>query len=293
MYSPIMKKVFLSFLLSSFICFTNAQDKNVLAKIAYEDAETAYAAGNLVEAIDELNKVDSLLGKKTPKSQYLRVQTWLLAVEHEPSNIDNAITACKDYLDLSKSFDIPEEKVIDVTRTLTKLQKKNSELEKKEIEDRLRLKNFSEKAEKAQKFFDSIFLKYNCKPGLTEEEFKKMNPFAFTGMTRSENKKDQITTFNRKEKFFSHLHAEGPEFIQFSNGLLTSYHEIISFSKYKAELEGKFNKIREIVTSNIPENYIRFNQQDLIVIAQSKTSQPITWFLVNDDNNYFIQISFK
>jgi hypothetical protein len=120
-----------------------------------------------------------------------------------------------------------------------------------------------------------------------------MNPFAFTGMTRSENKKDQITTFNRKEKFFSHLHAEGPEFIQFSNGLLTSYHEIISFSKYKAELEGKFNKIREIVTSNIPENYIRFNQQDLIVIAQSKTSQPITWFLVNDDNNYFIQISFK
>jgi hypothetical protein len=287
-----MKKNILTLFALICVNISFAQDNNILAKIAYEDAETAYAAGNFIGAIDELKKVDSLLGKKTPKSQYLRVQTWLVAAEHEPSNIDDAITACKDYLTLSKSFDIPEEKVIDVTRTLIKLEKKKSELEKKEIEDHLRLKNLSEKTEKAPKFFDSILLKYNIKIGLTEEEFKKMNPFAFTGMKRSENKKDKITTYNRKEKFNSNFHAEGPEFIDFSNGLLTSYGEIISFSKYKAELEGKFNKIREIVTSNIPENYIRFNQQDLIVIAQSKTSQPITWFLVNDDNNYFIQISF-
>jgi hypothetical protein len=116
------------------ICF--AQDKNILAKIAYEDAETAYAAGNFIEAIDELKKVDSLLGKKTPKSQYLRVQVWLLAAEQNPANIDGAITICKDYLNLSKSFDIPEEKVIDVTRKLLKLEKsKEVIIQKKKDEE--------------------------------------------------------------------------------------------------------------------------------------------------------------
>lgn len=134
------------------ICF--AQDKNMLAKIAYEDAETAYSTGNIIEAIRELNKVDSLLGKKTPKVAYLRVQVALLAAENTPSNIDAAIECCKNYFKLSKSFDIPEEKVMDVTRIFAKLKAQKASLAEKKLKDSIQIINDSiEKVKKLSLLF--------------------------------------------------------------------------------------------------------------------------------------------
>ena len=145
-----MKKNILTLFALICVNISFAQDKNILAKIAYEDAETAYAVGNFIGAIDELKKIDSLLGKKTPKSQYLRVQVWLLAAEKNPANIDGAITVCKDYLNLSKSFDIPEEKVIDVTRIIVRLNAQKASLaEKQEAEKQAR--------EAIEKFFENEF----------------------------------------------------------------------------------------------------------------------------------------
>jgi len=143
-----MKKYIVSLLALLLVNICFAQDKNILAKIAFEDAETAYAAGNFIEAANELKKVDSLLGKKTPKSQYLKVQSWLLAAERNPKNIDGAITICKDYLNLSKSFDIPEQKVMDVTRTLVKLEKSKEVIiqKKKDEEAAISLAKEKEKA---------------------------------------------------------------------------------------------------------------------------------------------------
>lgn len=56
-------KILYSIILISLSVCAFAQDKNMLAKIAFEDAETAYAAGKLNETLNELKKVDSLLGK--------------------------------------------------------------------------------------------------------------------------------------------------------------------------------------------------------------------------------------
>jgi hypothetical protein len=116
-----------TFLLISY--FAICQDNNTLARIAYEDAETALSNGNYSKAIEELNNVDRYLGKVTPKAQYLRVQAWSLAAQN-PSNISGAINACKTYLDLAGSFELPEEKVMEVTRLIKKLQQDAVDYEK-------------------------------------------------------------------------------------------------------------------------------------------------------------------
>lgn len=107
--------------LSSPDCY--AQDKNMLARVAYEEAEKAYEAGDISTAYDELKKVDEHLGKVTPKSQFLRVQVWSKYAERNGDNIDRAIDHCKTYLAMDKSFDLPEEKKLEVTRLLVKLEK--------------------------------------------------------------------------------------------------------------------------------------------------------------------------
>lgn len=78
-----------------------------------------------MEAHTELRKVDSLLGKLTPKSQYLRMQLWMTAKQQTPGdqNINGAMVACQTYLDLGKSFELPEDKVLEVTRLYMNLQK--------------------------------------------------------------------------------------------------------------------------------------------------------------------------
>jgi hypothetical protein len=119
------------------IIFSNiatAQDNNTLARIAYEDAETALSNGDYTTALDELGKVDNYLSRRTPKAQYLKVQAWDLAVRKNSNYTDAAINACKEYLDLSKSFDLPEDKVLEVTRILLQLNEKKKQVQQQETD---------------------------------------------------------------------------------------------------------------------------------------------------------------
>ncbi len=100
-----------------------AQDKNLLAKVAYENAENFFGAGNISEAYDELKKVDELLGKLTPKSQFLRVQIWKAYADRNAENIVHALNNCERYLELSKTYDLPEEKQVEVIRLQQQLEK--------------------------------------------------------------------------------------------------------------------------------------------------------------------------
>jgi hypothetical protein len=123
-----------------FIVFTHgssalAQDNNLLAKLAYENAETALTEKNLSEGLTELSKVDQLLGKLTPRSQYLRVQLWVMAAESNPGYLDSLIHQGKTYINLSKSFDIVEEKQMEVIRLVQKGEKDKEVYEKKAREE--------------------------------------------------------------------------------------------------------------------------------------------------------------
>ncbi len=114
----------------------SAQDNNLLAKLAYENAETALSEKKFTEGISELKKVDELLGKLTPRSQFLRVQLWIGAAEANPVYLDSAIEQSKKYLALSKLFDIPEEKQLETLRQLQKMEKDKSVYEKKAEEEK-------------------------------------------------------------------------------------------------------------------------------------------------------------
>ena len=102
-------KILYSIILIFLSVIVFAQDKNLLAKIAFEDAETAYAAGKINETLNELKKVDSLLKTITPKSQYLRVQAWNLAANQNPSDLGGAIQNCKIYLELALPWFVSHE----------------------------------------------------------------------------------------------------------------------------------------------------------------------------------------
>lgn len=104
--------------------FSKAQDNNTLAKIAYEDAEAALNAGDLNKAVDNINKASALIGKPVPKIAYLNVQVRKAAMETYKTEAVYIvlIEACRSYLDLAKSYDLPEDKVMEVTRLLLKVQ---------------------------------------------------------------------------------------------------------------------------------------------------------------------------
>ncbi len=114
----------------------SAQDNNLLAKLAYENAETALSEKKFTEGISELKKVDELLGKLTPRSQFLRVQLWIGATKTNPVYLDCAIEQSKKYLALSKSFDSPEEKQLETLRQLQKMEKDKNVYEKKAEEEK-------------------------------------------------------------------------------------------------------------------------------------------------------------
>lgn len=121
-----------------FFCpvLARAQDNNLLAKLAYENAESALSERNFSAGISELKKVDELLGKLTPKSQFLRVQLWIGAAEMDPVYLDSAIVQSKKYLALSKSFEIPEDKQMEALRQLQKMEKDKVVYDKKAKEEK-------------------------------------------------------------------------------------------------------------------------------------------------------------
>lgn len=132
-----MRKPLQLIILLLFVCpfMLKAQDNNLLAKLAYENAETALSEKKFTEGISELKKVDDLLGKLTPKSQYLRIQLYIGAAETNGAYLDSAIEQSKKYLSLAKSFEIPEEKQMETLRQLQKMEKDKVVYDKKAKEE--------------------------------------------------------------------------------------------------------------------------------------------------------------
>lgn len=62
------------------------------------------------------------------------MQVWSLAADQnaDQNNVNNAIAECKNYFELAKTFELPEEKLMDVTRTMVKLEKAKAEIQEKE-----------------------------------------------------------------------------------------------------------------------------------------------------------------
>ncbi|HEY1114492.1 MAG TPA: hypothetical protein VGE66_13065 [Chitinophagaceae bacterium] len=167
-----------------------AQDNNMLAKIAYETAEEALAAGKVTESFRELNKVDSLLKKITPKSMYLRVQLFHLATQQDPGNAENAIKICNEYLGLAKSFTLPEDKVMEVTKLRIRLEKQKAEWDHQNNEE-------ERAVARVKSVLDSIYSLCHYKVGMSGEEVLKANPeFAKQMKTKTEGYETWHTHYN-------------------------------------------------------------------------------------------------
>lgn len=228
-----------------------AQDNNMLAKIAYESAEEALAAGNVSETFKELNKVDSLLKKLTPKSMYLRVQLFILATKENPENVENAIKICNEYLGLSKSFNLPEDKVMEVTKLRIKLEKQKAEWDLKNKEE--------EKAVARVKFvLDSIYSLCNFKVGMTEDDVFKANPeFVKQMKTKTEVSGKWHTNNNGNEGYV------GPTTVLVKKGGLVSlyaYRYKTAGKKDAYETESEFTyKWKPLLESVFPKEVFEIN----------------------------------
>ncbi len=245
---------------------SKAQNNNMLAKIAFENAEVALNAGNTEEALSELHLVDKYLNTLTPKSQYLRVQIWAAATEKNISYADSVIRESKSYLALSKIHDLPEDKVMDVTRLIVKLEKDKKVSEEK-IYERKRI-GF---------VVDSLFEAYKVKLGSTEEEFRLYNPNAFNGLTRYRKK-------NASDRFYTNENklTTGPEAIMFNNGRVQWFNYRLYVGNNADEAKKLFYIYKDLFPKNLKSDYAAFgntisNDREVETITISGTPKDGSW----------------
>ncbi len=80
-----MKKQLLTLLfVSAIVQYSSAQNNNeMVVRLKYEDAETAYNSGNYSLVLTKLNEVDKDLGKQTPKTLYLRIMAQYKSLNYD------------------------------------------------------------------------------------------------------------------------------------------------------------------------------------------------------------------
>ena len=266
----LLRKLLLFSIFFLFLVKAQAQEKNVLAKVAYENAEAALASGNTQEAIAELNTVDGLLGKLTPKSQYLRVQIWSVAAEKNFSLIDSALTACQSYLALSKQHEVAEEKIMEVTRWLVKLEKEKAANAKS-----LAIKTI------VARVVDSLYAAFNVKLGATEEEFRKQNPDAFKGMKKKITAGDILfepkqikgyagMSFNKNNRlFFYQYHIISDE----SSVVKRLFQSLVD--KFPADMSKEYSS--KIINNDPNSGLDNFTVQGRAINENWKLGEPGNW----------------
>ena len=235
-----------------------AQDNNMLAKIAYETAEEALAAGKVSEAFGELNKVDSLLKKITPKSMYLRVQLFNLATQQNPGNVENAIRVCNEYLGLSESFNLPEDKVMEVTKLRIQLEKQKAEWDLKNKEE-------ERAVARVKSVLDSIYSLCRFKVGMTGEEVLKANPeFAKQMKTEDKSYEKWHTNYNGTVGYV------GPTAVSVKKGGMVSFYTYrykTVGSKDGYDLANEFaNKWKPLLESVFPKEVFESNSPTYVKI---------------------------
>lgn len=245
---------------------TTAQDNNMLAKIAFENAEISLNAGNTEEALSELLLVDKYLSKLSPKSQYLRVQIWSAATDKNFSFVDSAIKEGKSYLALAKKHDLPEDKVMDVTRLIVKLEK-DKKISDEKIYARKRIGIV----------VDSLFEAFKVKLGSTEEEFRLYNPNAFDGLTRYRKK-------NAPDRFYTNENklTTGPEAIMFNNGRVQWFNYRLYVGNKADEAKKMFYIFKALFPKNLNSDYAAYgniisNDREVETITISGTPKDGSW----------------
>ncbi|MGB3345625.1 MAG: tetratricopeptide repeat protein [Aequorivita sp.] len=125
-----MKKTILIIAFVFSFMFSLAQN-DMKARIEFEEAEKAYEAEDYETALKHLNETEKLIGKWTPVSSYLKIET-LFALTDTGNYADpnimslfEEITKYMSYMNKMKSEDIPQEKyqvVYGIEKTLKSLK---------------------------------------------------------------------------------------------------------------------------------------------------------------------------
>lgn len=228
--------------------YSFAQDKQLLARVAYEEAEKAFEAGKLSTSYEELKKVDEHLGKVMPKTQFLRVQIWKTWAEEDGQYLEYAIRNSKVYLAMDKTFDLPEEKKLEVTRWLVKLEKDKVAYDKAQVAADKAKKVEAIRKAKAVAFIDSLYKVYHYTPRMTED--------ALIGHYREELKKLKRKTYKGAE-IVTVLYekgaptGEGLDDVDIANNKVIEFAYVIKYDEsgtkaVKTYFDGLFEYIKTI-----------------------------------------------
>ena len=236
-----------------------AQDKNLLARVAYEEAEKAFEAGKLSSSYEELKKVDEYLGKVMPKTQFLRVQIWKTWAEEDGQYLENAIRNSKTYLAMDKTFDLPEEKMIEVTRWLVKLEKDKVAYDKAEKENAVR------KA-KAVAFVDSLYKVYHYTPDMTEVEFLSHYKEAAKKLKRNQYKGRSYVLYDG-----GWPDAEGLHDVDFDNDKMLSFQYVIKY--HATDIKGVkayFDALADHIKSTFPASDVGIGKDVIRIVTNGR-----------------------
>ncbi|HEY1114494.1 MAG TPA: hypothetical protein VGE66_13075 [Chitinophagaceae bacterium] len=261
--------VALFFLGSSTALF--AQDKNLLARVAYEEAEKAFESGKLSTSYEELKKVDEYLGKVTPKAQFLRVQIWKTWAEEDGQYLENAIRNSKTYLAMDKTANIPEEKILEVTRWLVKLEKDKVAYDKAEKENAVR------KA-KAVAFVDSLYKVYHYTPDMTEVEFLSHYKEEAKKLKRNQYKGRSYVLYDG-----GWPDAEGLADVDFDNDKMRSFQYVIKYHATDVKsMKDYYKALVEHIRSSFPASDVYVSENSIAIFTNGMTPVRYITFRYSD-----------
>ena len=310
-----MKRLLILLLLTGFHLTVIGQ--STIARIKYEQAEEAYNNGNLKEALTKLDETEKMLGSINPKILYLRIMTQKLLLDkgnYSFGLLDSLRKNTGYYIKNYESNTAMEDKfreVFVVYELLTKYPSTKEEYDKtenakKEREENKKAKKLSEVL-KINRFVDSLLNDYKYKPGLSYDQYKKINPEGLSELVREKNNPNY---YYRPVKFFGNLYPKGLRYIKQStynsNEKIDTLCVITETTKKENEKNLFFQKWDQLIRANVTSEYLvivsKIDSLGNVVYGKTTTytinetdeiPTGITVKLITAVNIHYVEITFN
>ncbi len=271
--------------------------QSLVAKLKYEDAETAYQQGDYVTTISKLNDAETLLKSSNPRILYLRIMALYKQLESEPpqdfigiekvrqfstqylakyETLPNNEDKFRDIYKVSEAmnkypataeefFKIAGEKAVEKVKEMERL----ANLRRAEEERRIAAKLEEERLDKPAETLQGLFEQFKFKLGLTLEEFTTYNPEAKDMVNLKKTSK-----IKKRNYWDGEYNKKGAYQISTIDNKVIGYKYIIAYSKDALYLENIYNSYKDLffklkpgVTEDISEKY---KTRSLTIILQNE-----------------------
>jgi len=286
-----------------------AQNGEMKARIAFEDAETAFESRNYQEALNHLEEAGNALGKPSLKIEFLQILTLDKLVQQENysyKHLADLRRLAKSYLDKSTDPDKYRE-VNNIVKRIADYPKNpaeyNASIQRRKAEEEMFLKKVTPVLDFGREWCS----KYHFKPNLKSGNFVSENPLIRAYPSKKLDGGTwggvHLTSLLERYSSMSIDCNEG------TNGFMVDDNDVVVYYPYsvgcgKRQLQNysaQFNEIRKFIHDNIDKEYFeeKENEMHIMVAVPESLEQPkqisyyITFVVDTKGNKDFFEVRFS